>query len=308
VIRTILIPFDTSARAGLAVDYATAIASATGARLILYAVIPDEALRDYTEAQLGRAAEQITQGAVVDVTTGIECRKEVSSAIIETARTDGADLIVMATSAWSDVDRWLSGSVTDEVLRLADTPVLIVPAQVGETVIATRQGIGVERQRAVTVGPAWPGSVGEQLRILVTLDGSDLSVQALRPASGLAGALHAELLLLRVVERPASRPPVGDDSGRPAWAELPLSEAEEYLDAVAATVSPGEGLVRTLAVVGDPPAAIADTARTQGAHLIAMATRGRGGLARQLLGSVATATLQQASVPVLLVRPTAPIR
>jgi nucleotide-binding universal stress UspA family protein len=305
VIRTILIPFDTSARAGLAVDYATAIASAVGGRLILYAVIPDEALRNYTEAQLGRTAEQIKEGAMVDVTIRIECRKGVSSAIVETARADGADLIAMATSAWSDLDRWLSGSVTDEVLRQADTPVLIVPAQVGETGIATRQGIGVERQRAVTVGPAWPGSGEQQLRILVTLDGSDLAAQALRPASTLAGALHAELLLLRVVERSISGPSPLDDLDTPAWAQKPLSEAEEYLDAVAATVGPGEGLVKALAVVGDPPAAIADTANTRGAHLIVMATRGRGGIARQLLGSVATATLQQASVPVLLVRSTA---
>jgi nucleotide-binding universal stress UspA family protein len=304
MIRTILIPFDTSAKAGLAVEYATAIARATGGRLILYSVIPDEALRHHAQSQLARAAERIER-AGVGVTTRIERRAGVATAIVRTARADGAELIAMATSAWSDLDRWLRGSVADEVLRHAEMPVLIVPAQAGQTVVATRQAIGTQRQRALTLGPAWPRPGEEQLRILVTLDGSDLAVQALGPARALAGAMKGELLLLRVVEPPALRPPVGDDSATPAWAQEPLSEAEDYLETVAATVPPGEGSVRTLAVVGDPPAAIAETARTQGAHLIAMATRGHGGLARQLVGSVATATLQRASVPVLLVRPTA---
>ena len=39
--------------------------------------------------------------------------------------------------------------------------------------------------------------------------------------------------------------------------------------------------------------------------MIAMATHGRGGLARLVMGSVATSVLQQASVPLLLVRPAA---
>jgi nucleotide-binding universal stress UspA family protein len=303
--RTILIPLDTSARAALAVEYATAIARATGGRLILYSVIRDEALRYHAESQLARATEHIQQ-AGIGVATRIERRAGVATAIVETAREERADLIAMTTSAWSDLDRWLRGSVADEVLRQAETPVLIVPAQASQTIVATRQGIGAGRQRALTLGPAWPQPGEQQLRILVTLDGSDLAVQALGPARVLAGALKAELLLLRVVEPPILRSSVGDDGATPAWAQEPLGEAEQYLKTVAATLPRGEGSPRTLAVVGDPPTAIADAARTHGAHLIAMATRGRGGLARQFLGSVATATLQQASVPILLVRPIAP--
>jgi nucleotide-binding universal stress UspA family protein len=304
MMRTILIPFETSAKAGLAVEYASAIARATRGRLILYSVIPDEALRYHAESQLARAAEHIEQSGI-GVTTRIEHRAEVATAIIDTALADGADLIAMATSAWSDLDRWLRGSVADEVLRQAEMPVLIVPAQASQTVLGTTQGIGTTRQRALTLGPAWPSPGEQQLRILVTLDGSDLAAQALGPARALAGAMKAELLLLRVVEPPALRPSGGDEGGMPAWAHEPLGEAEQYLETVAATIPSSEGSVRTLAIVGDPPAAIAEAARTHGAHLIAMATRGRGGLERQLLGSVATATLQQASVPMLLLRPTA---
>ena len=129
-------------------------------------------------------------------------------------------------------------------------------------------------------------------------------MRALDPALALAEALNAELVLLRVVEPPGWPPSGGDDSVTAAWAREPLREAQEYLDAVAATIS-AKRSVTTLAVAGDPPSAIAEAARTHGALLVAMATRGRGGIARHLLGSVATATIQQASVPILLVRPIA---
>jgi len=301
MIQTILVPFDTSAKAGLAVNYATSIARATGGRLILYSVIPDEALRHHAESQLARVARQIEQAGIA-VTARIEYRAGVATAIVESARADGADLIAMPTSAWSDVDRWLRGSVADAVLRQAETPVLIVPAQAGPTVVVTRQAIGTRRRRALTLGPAWPRPGGPQPRILVTLDGSDVATQVLEPARALAGALKAELLLLHVVERPVLRPSVEEDGATPVWAQEPLTEAEQYLETVAASIPAGEGSVRTLAVVGNPPAAISEAARTHKAHLIAMVTRGRGGLERQLLGSDATATLQQASDPDLLVR------
>lgn len=50
---------------------------------------------------------------------------------------------------------------------------------------------------------------------------------------------------------------------------------------------------------------MAATAREQGAAAIALATHGRSGLVRLVMGSVATATLQHALVPVLFVHPPA---
>jgi nucleotide-binding universal stress UspA family protein len=299
--RTILIPLDTSTNAGLPVDYAMAILRATGGRLILYSVIPDEALRHHMEHQLARVAERAEQTGI-NVTSRIEYQTGVATAIIDNARADGADLIAMATSASSDVGRWLRDSVADEVLRRAEVPVLIVPVAAGQTVIGMTQRIGAQRQQALTRGPAWPSPSEQPPRILVPLNGSDLAQQALEPARALAADMKAGLLLLRVVERPGWRPPVDSHGDEPEWARAQLSEAQQYLDGVATTISATDGLVTTLTVVGDPAAEIAEAARTHHAHLIAMATRGRSGLSRQLLGSVATATLQQASIPVLIVR------
>jgi nucleotide-binding universal stress UspA family protein len=58
-------------------------------------------------------------------------------------------------------------------------------------------------------------------------------------------------------------------------------------------------------VVGQAARVIADTAAQEDVDVIAMATHGRGGLARLVMGSVATGVLQRASVPLLLVRPAA---
>src|SRR5262249_49306531 len=51
------------------------------------------------------------------------------TAIIEAARVDGADLIIMSTHARSGIGRFVLGSATETVLRGASTPVLIVPPE-----------------------------------------------------------------------------------------------------------------------------------------------------------------------------------
>ena len=56
-------------------------------------------------------------------------------------------------------------------------------------------------------------------------------------------------------------------------------------------------------MAGPAAATIAAVARDREADLIVMATHGRGGLARAVLGSVATGTLHRADRPLLLVRP-----
>jgi nucleotide-binding universal stress UspA family protein len=52
--------------------------------------------------------------------------------------------------------------------------------------------------------------------------------------------------------------------------------------------------------------AILDVARSEGADLIALATRGSGGVTRLMMGSVATSIVQRATLPLLVVRPTPP--
>jgi len=72
----------------------------------------------------------------------------------------------------------------------------------------------------------------------------------------------------------------------------------EELEKVRSAGLSGEARVRE----GQPPDAIVEIARSLGADLIVMGTRGRTGLAHALLGSVAERTLRAAPCPVLTVK------
>ena len=116
--------------------------------------------------------------------------------------------------------------------------------------------------------------------------------------------LGGSLLLLTLVEssRFASYTE-GYLSGEPDENDEDLVVARAQLEAIAAGVRTATRPVEIMAIFGTPFFDIAAIARDVGAHAIAIATHGRGGLGRALLGSVATATLQRSEVPLLIVRP-----
>ena len=89
--------------------------------------------------------------------------------------------------------------------------------------------------------------------------------------------------------------------------EAETARAKHYLDTLAAAQRTASSAppVSTRVAYGDAADEICAVAREVGADAIAMATHGRGGLARLLLGSVATRTIHQATVPVLVYRPVA---
>jgi nucleotide-binding universal stress UspA family protein len=143
-------------------------------------------------------------------------------------------------------------------------------------------------------------------RILVPLDGSDLAELALPHARELAHRLQARVWLIRVVPpvfQPVLPPPaMAIDLAASALAQTERL-AEEYLEQVRAQLAADGLTVHSLVARGDPATEVLAAARDVQARLIAMATHGRSGLARWVLGSVAAKVLSAASIPVLLVRP-----
>jgi nucleotide-binding universal stress UspA family protein len=142
-------------------------------------------------------------------------------------------------------------------------------------------------------------------KILVTLDGSDLSERALQPAISMAQAFGAELILLRVL----ATDPVAVAAGRaPHNYELRIlveqrdrSEAEAYLHGIKSQWR-NSGLIMHARVCGGaPPEVILSVAEETAVDLIVMSTHGRTGLSRLLYGSVAEAVLRGTTMPVLLV-------
>jgi nucleotide-binding universal stress UspA family protein len=295
----VLVPLDGSALSARALPFAKRMANAAGARLIVVrAHLPadDLGLRlEYPELSLAERADMEREAAQAEFQSVIDgLRKDgldveghfaegaAADVIYEQAAATRASLIVMSTHGHGGLGRWLYGSVADEVLRRVPVSVLLVSA------VCTQ--IWAEDQ---------------PLRVVVPLDGSDLAAEVLGPARDLAVRLGSELLLLAVVEpiavyRYQHLEAIGD------VAEVQEAQARLYLDKLVAELRISGGpAVSTRIVHGDAAAQICSVAREVGAGAIAMATHGRSGMARLLLGSVATRTLHQSSVPVLIYRPVA---
>jgi nucleotide-binding universal stress UspA family protein len=134
-------------------------------------------------------------------------------------------------------------------------------------------------------------------RILVSLDGSELSEQALPYATTLAERLGSRLHLVRV---PDIRP--HRDEELTAKQVDTSAEAESYLEAIAERLRQSVPSVSTQVPAGDPVDAIVGEAERSGADLIAIATHGRGGLGRLVYGSVAAGLLARSELPLLVVR------
>jgi nucleotide-binding universal stress UspA family protein len=145
-------------------------------------------------------------------------------------------------------------------------------------------------------------------RILVPLDGSELSRQALPHAEALARQAEAQLILLRVV--PYLSMDLATVDGLPLdWNDLDkrqrtmVDEAMQGLQALAGKLKFHHVMAGAIVEVGEAAEKIIDYARTHAIDLIVMSTHGRTGVQRWLMGSVASKVAAAASCPVLLVRP-----
>lgn len=144
-------------------------------------------------------------------------------------------------------------------------------------------------------------------RILVATDGSTLSKKAVADAIRLAATCGAELIALKVVPRypmayfegsiPLNAKDVARIEGQ--WVE----EAQAAVDAVTKLATAkgvkAKGVVSRSNIVSD---AIIAAAKKQKAELVVMASHGRKGIKRLLLGSETQQVLTHCHVPVLVLR------
>jgi hypothetical protein len=144
-------------------------------------------------------------------------------------------------------------------------------------------------------------------RILVATDGSTLSKKAVASAIALAALCGAELVAVKVTPRypqsyfEGSLPldPTEVSKIETQWSD----EAKKMLDAVVKTGKAKGVTVKSVVVKSDIVSdAILATVKKQKADLIVMASHGRRGIKRLLLGSETQQVLTHASVPVLVLR------
>jgi nucleotide-binding universal stress UspA family protein len=301
--RTILVPLDGSTFSERALPIAASLQRVLGSRLVLVraasaSVIPgmDPTMAqcqaiDEAEAYLQGVADLLAEQRV-EVNTAVPYG-DAADAIRLEIRLQYADLVVMCTHGRSGLGRWIYGSVAESILVDGTAPILLVRPT----------GIPVR----LTGGPGQP-------RLIVPLDGSAFAETTLPHAIALAGALGAALELLHVVTPQTPVYPrlvfltpgmiedadrlLRDDSARAA---AYLAEIAGRLAAQAAGVD-----IQATVEVGAPADVILREAQIRGARLVVMATHGRTGLQRMLLGSVAHEVVHRSLLPVLLVHPPAP--
>jgi nucleotide-binding universal stress UspA family protein len=198
------------------------------------------------------------------------------------ARRHDVDLIVISTHGRSGISRLSLGSVTDSLIRHTTIPVLVV------------------KPPTSYLNP----QVSEPFkRIVVPLDGSTLAEQILPRVLTLAKLEDAEITLLNVLVPQSYSQKEIVDTDLPWW-DKDVSVAESYLFRIAGRLRRNGVAVTTDIVIGENVAsAIGDFASREKADLIAIATHGRGGLARMLRGSVADAIMHSARMSMLVFKP-----
>ncbi len=133
--------------------------------------------------------------------------------------------------------------------------------------------------------------------VLVPTDFSDPSLKALETALAIADdPSHVHVINVLLPLHPAD-PAVSVTLDEEARAESVVTALREKLDEM------GHTAVHAHARHGDPGTRICDVAKTLGADLVVIASHGRSGLARLLLGSVAERVVRLAPCEVLVVRP-----
>lgn len=141
-------------------------------------------------------------------------------------------------------------------------------------------------------------------KILIPLDGSELSDEATAAALPLAQAFDSEILLLGVLDLTAGMYDVYSEAFNPIDLKAQL---EKFLDAAldrAKTHLEAAGVkTRRFLRVGVPHEEIAKLSEEEAAELIVMTTHGRKGLTHLLLGSVTEKVIRTTPCPVLVVRP-----
>lgn len=296
VYETILVPLDGSAFAEAALPLALSLSQKTGAELRLVTVLEpipafayedwEPAAREWSEEYLGSVAERCSGDAGGTVTTQLR-----SGHIIDALRQEigesGADLVVMATHGRGALSRAWLGSVADRFMRQADLPVLFVRPEEGE--------------------PPPAEAVDAFGMLLIPLDGSDLSESALEHAVEFGELFDSAYHLTRVVAYPLdiASPylPHTVQLNQELLADA-KDAAAEYLEERAERLR-RRGLRVTTSVAVDAQAGqgILAEAEAVACDLIAMATHGRSGIGRVVLGSAADKVLRGTHVPILLYRP-----
>ncbi len=316
--QRILIPLDGSTRAERAIPVAARLAHASDGSVILMRVMnkssrlwPSMALRttlaqraiDNELVEVEQYLSAIASSADLE---GIPTETEVRfgptvSSILVAADATQADLIVLCSHGYNGMTRRIMGSVAERLAREASVPVLVL------------------RDEGSVPGELSADSI-RPLRVLVPLDGSAQAKSALEPAAFLAAALASSapgvLHLLRVVQPVNTSIEEGGMLTASERAKRYLSSTADHIRegfVAPAVARLGLGVTWSVAVdtyVAESLVRIAENLESveepeglSSCDVIALATHGRDGLQRLVIGSVTEQILLGTKLPLLILPP-----
>jgi nucleotide-binding universal stress UspA family protein len=318
--KRILVPLDGSPRAECAIPVAARLARASGGSITFLRVVSTTInaawfamespllMQETFEVYRAKATDYLTAIAQSPDLTRVEISLEVlaggpAQAILSAVDSNKVDLIIICSHGDTGLKRWVLGSVAQKVARYSPVPVLVL-----------REGGSLPADSSKRdVHP---------LQVLVPLDGSSLAEMALTPAGQLSAALsapaHGALHLVRVLHLPSMYEYGQEDSLAEAKKQSML-QAHAYLGAVEQHLREGSlaglklqvtssvvvdtDVASTLIGVAEVSEDMEDIEGFKACDAIAMATHGRSGPKRWMMGSVTERILGTTKLPLLIVRP-----
>jgi nucleotide-binding universal stress UspA family protein len=293
----ILLATDGSEEAGLAATTAINLVRSTDSELHVLTVGPGypaydvrvpevaEELRRQTREILDEQLKKIEQAGggvaqahlrLAEGHPGFE--RHPSDDVVRAAEEIGAGLIVLGSRGRGGLSRALLGSVSDSVVRHAHCPAMVVRT----------------------------GPVAFPTQILLATDGSKDAEVAASIAADLAASTGSELHVVAVFPAAGYVHPYYEVRFPEAAEQLRregMEEAQQVLDEQVERIRKmGVDVAEAHLRTGEPEKEIVALAEELGAGLIAMGSRGLGGIRRALMGGVSDSVVRHAHCPVLVVR------
>lgn len=296
----ILLPTDGSAHATTAAEHALALGRAFDATVHVLGVADidraaglfdaggvDDEFVERVERDAEDAIERTAGLAASDdhLETAV-VQGEPGETIVEYIHQHGLDAVVMGTHGRRGLRRFIAGSVTEHVIRVAEVPVFTV-----------------RRPKDADEGDESTGATGDlpsYERVLVPTDGSDTATRAVDHGLAIAAAFEGEIHALSVVDV-STVASSSDIVPSDTVIESLTERGERAVGAVADRADERDIEHVTEVVQGFPGSTILNYVRDEEMDIVVMGTHGRSGLGRVLLGSTAERTVRRSPVPVCAV-------
>jgi nucleotide-binding universal stress UspA family protein len=321
MLKRILVPLDGSLLAEKALRVAARMARATNGTIVILRVIGEpttytpymygadmaqnpQLAQDMIDLEQDTAETYLKDIASVDLLTGIQVDSTIipgsaGISILDTAKEERADVIVMCSHGETGFKRFALGSVAQYVSRHSSIPVLVIHG---------------DDQDPFSLST----STSHPVTALVALDGSELAEGVIEPAAYVVAALAEQnqgtLLLSTVANKQAESVKRGSEEFMRDGAKKYLAAMVDRLQGSDAgklnltigwAITESKDVANALIEAAENGKVVESSMEYSVSDLIAIATHGRGGFKRLMTGSVTESILGKTSLPMLIVRPKA---